>query len=490
MVTQSFHAYNKVVHNGYQGNIKGRYGELTRREQHKNKQKQKRARRLKVGVASVLTVAVIGSMGVWGYYRNHFKMANINGVNVSGLTIAQATDKLNTAAGNKTNDLVVKGSRVKVDQAQVSELFNNRSSMSMLANPSMTTGVAISKAQQTKRLTVLLPKFKNQVDEINAAKKPTTNTKVNLVDGKVVVKEGTQGTQLDKKWMVKQFKYQAKRDLEISVPKKVLKIDSPSSQAVKDEKQKLQELMNHKVTVKTYNKDLKFKASDYLTNAVQTAPGKYKFDSSKLAARIKQLANKIDTLGKPYKLKVHSGQTRVVQGGTYGWQVNQTALTKNIMKHLQANAKTTMNLKHYAIGRGYGEKNVGKTRVEVDLKNLMEYVYVNGKLKVKTPVMSGTVTGGNKTPQGTFYILYKQRHATLRGKNNDGSKYASPVSYWVPITTDGVGLHDSPWQPASVYGNPSARSQYHSHGCVNNPPSIMGKVFKYTSVNEPVVIYY
>lgn len=249
-------------------------------------------------------------------------------------------------------------------------------------------------------------------------------------------------------------------------------------------------LLQHQVTVTTYKTNWHFKASDYLDTITQVKRGKYYFDSTKLTTKINQLANKVDTLGKSYQMKVHSGETKTVQGGTYGWQITQAALAKKIMSNLKHKTNSMINLKNYVSGLGYGKPKVNSNRVEIDLKNLMEYVYVDGKVKVKTPVMSGTVTGGNKTPQGTFYVLYKQRHATLRGNNNDGSKYASPVNYWVPITSDGVGLHDSPWQPANVYGNPSYRSKYHSHGCLNNPPSIMGKVFANVYVNEQVIIYY
>ena len=458
------------------------------KRQHKYSKTNKR-RSFKAFYIVLLIIAIIGGVGIWGYYRNHFKMTSINGIDVSGMTVAQATKKLNTTGSNPKNNLVVEGSAVNVNKSEVVGLFNKRSSMSMFSKPKLTTKVAISDQEKNRRQT-LLPEFKAKIAQINLNRKPTRNTKVNVVNGKVTVNRGVQGTKLDTKWMIKQFNYQASHNLVIAVPKKVLKIDNPNGKFIRGQKQKLQSILNHEVTLKTYNKTLHFKASNYLDIITQVKRGKYYFDSNKLTTKINQLANKVDTLGKPYKMKVHSGATMIVQGGTYGWQINRAKLTKTILDNLEHKSDSTINLKNYVSGMGYGRSKVNRTHVEVDLKNLMEYVYVNGKLKVKTPVMSGTVTGGNKTPQGTFYVLYKQRHATLRGNNNDGSKYASPVNYWVPITSDGVGLHDSPWQPAYVYGKPNYRSQYHSHGCLNNPPSIMGKVFANTYVNEQVIIYY
>ncbi|WP_225417698.1 hypothetical protein [Lentilactobacillus kosonis] len=103
----------------------------------------------KIILIGLLIVAIIGGVGVWGYYRNHFKMASINGVDVSGMTISQATQKLNTAADQKHNNVVVKDSEVSINNAEITSLFNKRSSMSMFFKPAMTTKVAIS-AQESR----------------------------------------------------------------------------------------------------------------------------------------------------------------------------------------------------------------------------------------------------------------------------------------------------------------------------------------------------
>ncbi|WP_283679870.1 L,D-transpeptidase family protein [Lentilactobacillus sp. Marseille-Q4993] len=453
--------------------------------------KRRRRSRIISGITAGVAVVAIGILGSTLYYNSHFKMTSIDGVNVSGMTVAQATEKLNDdAVKAKPNYIVLKSSQVKVDKDNVEQLFSTRNSMSMMTKQQFDAGNVISKKQQKYRLTKILPKFKNKIDKINASREQTVNSTVNLVNGKAVVKDGKQGTELDKQWMVKQFKKQAKSELVISVPKKQKEYDKPNSKAVKHQHVKLNNLLDNTVKVKTPTTTWTFKARNYVTDAKQLQNGTYQFGSTKVAARVKALAKKADTKGKPVTIRTHNKRKVKVPGGTYGWEINQGLFTRNIVANLQSGRSKTMNLKHYVQGTGYGKKGVGKTYVAVDLKNLREYVYVNGKLKVKVPVMSGTLSGGNSTPTGAYYIMYKDRNATLRGKNDDGSKYASPVNYWEPITMSGVGLHDSPWQPSYVYGNPSYRAHYHSHGCINNPPSLMKKVWANTKAYEPVVIYY
>lgn len=112
------------------------------------------------------------------------------------------------------------------------------------------------------------------------------------------------------------------------------------------------------------------------------------------------------------------------------------------------------------------------------------WVYVNGAEQISTDVVTGKPN--QATPSGAFFVWSKQRDATLRGLNDDGSKYASPVSYWMPIDYTGVGLHDSPWQPK--YGG-DWYEENGSHGCVNTPPTVMAKLYCLVPAGTPVVVY-
>ncbi len=103
-----------------------------------------------------------------------------------------------------------------------------------------------------------------------------------------------------------------------------------------------------------------------------------------------------------------------------------------------------------------------------------------------SPIVTGKPTNGDATPTGVFFVWKKQRNAVLKGKSDDGSSYSSPVSYWMPINYDGVGLHDSPWQP--TYGGDWYK-EHGSHGCVNNPPDFIAKLYPQVALNTPVVIY-
>lgn len=115
--------------------------------------------------------------------------------------------------------------------------------------------------------------------------------------------------------------------------------------------------------------------------------------------------------------------------------------------------------------------------VLVDISDQTLYYYENGRLKFKTPVVTGKIYGVkyHGTPTGLFHVQFKQTNTYLEGLEDDGkTKYKSYVNYWMPFTGNGYGLHDATWRDAfggTIY-------QYSgSHGCVNLPYSYAQKLY-------------
>ena len=172
-----------------------------------------------------------------------------------------------------------------------------------------------------------------------------------------------------------------------------------------------------------------------------------------------------------------------VPAGTLSWSIQvadeAAALTEQIL--------AGENFTRSPITKGSAKASqplVGNTYIEVDLTNQHMWYYKDGAVVIETDVVTGKPT--TPTPKGVDYIWKKERNATLRGTNDDGSKYASPVSYWMPVDWTGVGIHDSDWQPA--YGGDLWKTRG-SRGCVNTPPSVMAQLYNAVEVGTPVVIF-
>lgn len=128
-------------------------------------------------------------------------------------------------------------------------------------------------------------------------------------------------------------------------------------------------------------------------------------------------------------------------------------------------------------------EEIMKTRVEVDKDVQKVYLYVNNKMIYDTDCVTGR--HNHDTPVGIFAVDYKATNVHLKGFNDDGSRYDSPVSYWMPFN-GGIGLHDATWR-----GSFGGDIWYYdgSHGCVNLPYDAAKKIYKYVDTGTPVLVY-
>ena len=267
-------------------------------------------------------------------------------------------------------------------------------------------------------------------------------------------------------------------------------------------KKKLNALKKAELTYKINGKSYQLKVKDLL-NDVSYRDGKYQFgDTSKLTEKLNQIDKEVSTLHKSYKFTVPTGnkvkgKTITIKNKTWGWGVYVKKARRLILQAF-ADGKTTFDgadaiygLGYSTYAHGYGKSNheIGNTYAVVSLKKQEVWLVKKGKLAAHLDdVVTGTMEGskGDQTPRGVWYIHYKESPSTLRGTNDDGSSYASPVKYWMPFTLSGCGFHDASWR---TDWSKKAYLRGGSHGCVNVKPSEIRKVWNNISKNEPVIIY-
>ncbi|MGX7130862.1 L,D-transpeptidase family protein [Enterococcus songbeiensis] len=172
-----------------------------------------------------------------------------------------------------------------------------------------------------------------------------------------------------------------------------------------------------------------------------------------------------------------------VPAGTWSWTIQTDAETDALAEAMLAGEDFTRS----PIVQGSTTADqalIGDTYIEVDLENQHMWYYKDGAVALETDVITGKPK--TPTPAGVFYVWNKERNATLKGQNDDGSDYASPVDYWLPIDWTGVGIHDSDWQTS--YGGDLWKTRG-SHGCVNTPPSVMKELYGLVSEGTPVIVF-
>ena len=204
-----------------------------------------------------------------------------------------------------------------------------------------------------------------------------------------------------------------------------------------------------------------------------------------IRAYVGELAGKYDTVGKNRSFHTSYGAVVNISSGDYGRKVDQEAEFNALKENLTDGRDLTRDLNFSQKAAGGAGDDIGSSYVEVNLTAQHLFVYKDGRKVVDTAVTTGKPVNHHQTNVGIFRVKSHEANRTLRGRNDDGSSYASPVKYWMPFD-GGIGLHDAPWK--SNYGGKNYLTNG-SHGCVNLPPSVAGSVFANVSVGMPVIVY-
>lgn len=198
-----------------------------------------------------------------------------------------------------------------------------------------------------------------------------------------------------------------------------------------------------------------------------------------------------------------SGYEIAVQRANGQWLVKANTSYRNYLTgKLKENKTYTYRIRSYKNSNGskvYGKskifnvsaantaygKSVSGTWVEVCTETQTMYMYVNNKLFITTPVITGYYySSARKTKPGFHHVISKKSPATLTGPT-----WSVNVSYWLGFTSDGQGIHDAVWQHNDFGKELYKLSGRGSHGCVNTPTSAVAKIFSKAYVGMPVIVY-
>lgn len=165
---------------------------------------------------------------------------------------------------------------------------------------------------------------------------------------------------------------------------------------------------------------------------------------------------------------------------TYGWSIDILTESNAIVDAIKKGE--TIKRSVAIVGN---KQEIGDSYVEVDIMNQMMLIYINGKLVIETPIVTGSPK--TETIPGAYQVIEKKQNTVLTGYNKHLERaYQQPVDYWIAFDTQGQGIHDAKWQ--SVFGGQTYLFSG-SLGCINVPPSKMSKIYEAIYLGMPVIIY-
>ena len=445
-----------------------------------------------IGCAALLVIAY--GIGVF-YYSGHFLSGTeINGVDCSGKTVAQAEKSIESQIASyqlvlkerEDKSETISASQINmqyISDGGVQELKDQQNPflwfLSFVRHQNYTMSANISYDEEALSTAVgSLECFKDE----NVVQ--PTDAHLEVQDGQYVIVEETQGNALDKDKVTEAVKKaidggETLLDLDQAgcyIEPSVLSTDENLAKQ-RDEGNKL---LTVTVTIdfsdrqEVINGDV---MKDWLTTDEE---GNVDLDQAKVREYVQQLQYKYDTFGSSREFKTSSGQTITVSGGDYGWLIAPNDTTAKIIEAIKSGQSQTIEPEYTYTGYCRDTNDIGNTYVEISLEQQHMWFYKDGQLIVSTDVVTGCHNKGWDTHTGVYAIMYKERDATLVGEG-----YNSAVSYWMPFYAN-VGIHDASWRSSfggSIYINNG------SHGCVNTPTDNAAAIYNNIEKGVPVVVY-
>lgn len=212
--------------------------------------------------------------------------------------------------------------------------------------------------------------------------------------------------------------------------------------------------------------------------------GNVEMDQEAVRQYVAQLAEKYDTADRPREFVTHSGSRVTVEGGSYGWLMDQETEIAQLTEAIENGTQGERYAAYAQTAVSWENSDLGDSYVEIDLTGQHVWLYINGEEIVSTDCVSGNMAYSDRvTPSGTYTLYYKESPSVLKGENNE---YESKVTYWMPFN-GGIGLHDATWR-TSFGGNIYLTDG--SHGCINLPLEAAKQIYENVYDGIPIICYY
>ncbi len=209
--------------------------------------------------------------------------------------------------------------------------------------------------------------------------------------------------------------------------------------------------------------------------------GQFQLKEGAIEAFVTDLAAEYDTVGVSRQFHATRGELVTVEGGLYGNRIDQEAEIAYLTEAFYARRQEVHEPAYLQEAWVKSKEDIGSTYIEVDMGEQKMYYYVNGVLKIDTPIVTGNTSRRMGTPSGVNFVYLKQKNRVLRGRD-----YASPVDFWMPVKGN-IGIHDASWR--SKFGGEIFKTNG-SHGCINTPRDAMEQLYDMAEVGTPVVMFY
>ena len=184
--------------------------------------------------------------------------------------------------------------------------------------------------------------------------------------------------------------------------------------------------------------------------------------------------------------------------GKKGWKVNNLgAIANQVVQAVQAGEAFAGSFDYDEVTPTYEQRKIapgaenlpypaapGEKWIDINLTTARMTCY-EGTEVVRGPIPVVPGKPSSPTVDGHFNVYLQYESQTMRGLNDDGSRYVEPDVPWVSYFHESYSIHAAPWQRTFGWTGPGG-----SHGCVNTPTSDAEWVYHWADLGTSVMSHY
>ena len=472
------------------------------------KRKKKKQKKILIGVYVALILLLgVAAAYIWrsNYYKVHFYQDTwINGQDCSDMTAVQVKNLLQEKISEYTLNITTKEGETYtvtgpqfhltyVDDGGVDQLLTDQKPLEWILHAFKGGKYEVSanatyEEESVEPILRSLP-FMNEANMVQ----PQDAALQETADGYTIVPE-VEGNALDEEKVISLVQDAIKNDTtELSLADQDCYL-KPSvyrnDESLNQQMNTLNSLTGAKLTYTVKGTTSTIDHEVLKSWLVQDENGNYSIDESKEEAFIDQLADQIDTYGKPRKFTTHDGAQITLATNKYGWQVDREKSLANMKEALAQGKQQEMELSYSHKAKETSDNDLGDVYVEISIDKQTMWCYKNGAVVVETPVVTGDISKeGRATPKnGCWPIFWKTTDYTMNGPRDENGtpEYTTFVHYWMPFNGN-VGIHDLASRGDNFGGDIYKTNG--SHGCINTPLEAVKTIYETVSVGTPVIVY-
>ena len=459
----------------------------------KYKKKKKVLKTVAISFVSLILLVYFG--GVIYFYSHFDSNTYINEFNVSWMSVDEVEDVFNNELTSHELEIVFKNTTETVaygDGELEYSLAKSIKDIKKKQNPFIWFINIFNDQTLTVEYKASYDEagLKEYINSFNCMKKASMQESVDayveMKDGEVVIVSDVTNTELDKD-KVYEAVVVAITDYEDSVNIEendcYIKADiTADSATINNIAAEAEEFLSLEASYDFKGYEVAITRADLSAMAYIDGNGHVQIDKEEVENYANMLAETYTTVKTERVFETTGGKKILIYGGYYGWELDPEKEAEELYELLCLKEDFTKEPASKKQGYAMCEMNdIGDSYVEIDFLAQTLYVYIDGELKLETPIVSGNMSRGYKTPGGLYCIDNRVYDTRLVGETWD-----LHVNMWMGFNGS-IGMHDAPWR--WEYGG-DIYTYNGSHGCVNIPYKEAMEAIDICEVGMPVVAYW